>query len=68
MSGKKSYTTPTLYRVDLNHEQAILSACSLMTMNGLVGFGNNTCRATGIIPCKQGDSIGGMGDSGPRQS
>ena len=68
MSGKKSYTTPTLCRVDLNHEQAILSACSLMTMNGLVGFGNNTCRATGIIPCKQGDSIGGMGDSGPRQS
>ena len=68
MSGKKSYTTPTLYRVDLNHEQAILSACSWMTMNGLAGFGNNTCRATGIIPCKQGDSIGGMGDSGPRQS
>ena len=68
MSGKKTYTTPALYRVDLNPEQAILSACSLMTMNGLVGFGNNTCRATGFIPCKQGDSIGGMGDSGPRQS
>ena len=42
MNQKKVYSTPSLYRVDLNPEQAILSACSLMTMNGLVGFGNNT--------------------------
>lgn len=32
MSEKKSYSTPTLYRVDLSHEQAILSACSLTAM------------------------------------
>lgn len=68
MSPKKPYDTPTLYRVELNHEQAILSACSLTTMNGLVGFGNNTCRGTGFAPCKQGDSAFGMGDSGPRTS
>jgi hypothetical protein len=68
MSLKKSYTTPSLYRVDLKHEQAILSACSLMTMNNVSGFGTNTCRATGFFPCKAGDSGFGMGDSGPRLS
>lgn len=68
MSEKKSYSAPTLYRVDLDHEQAILSACSVMTMNDVVGFGSSTCRATGFAPCKQGDSAFGMGDGGPRQS
>jgi hypothetical protein len=68
MSQKTSYTVPTLYRVDLNPEQAILSACSLMTMNNVSGFGTNTCRATGFFPCKAGDSGFGRGDSGPRLS
>jgi len=68
MSQKNSYNVPTLYRVDLNPEQAILSACSLMTMNNVSGFGTNTCRATGLFPCKAGDSGFGMGDSGPRLS
>ena len=30
MSEKKPYNPPQLFRVDLNHEQAILSACSLI--------------------------------------
>lgn len=68
MSEKKLYSPPQLYRVDLQPEQAILSACSTLTTNTVAGFGSNTCRATGFAPCKQADSAFGMGDSGPRPS
>ena len=35
MAQKKSYSSPQLFRVELNQEQAILSACSLTTMSAL---------------------------------
>lgn len=30
---KKKYTKPTLVKVDLNHEQAVLGTCSATTTN-----------------------------------
>ena len=65
MNQKKVYSTPTLYRVDLNHEQAILSACSIMTTSALNG-GMARCNAGFIIACKR-LSVN-IGDSGPRPS
>ncbi len=62
---KKSYVPPQLFRVDLNHEQAILSACSIMTTAALNG-GMARCNASLFIACKR-LSIN-IGDSGPRPS
>jgi len=65
MTQKKVYSTPTLYRVELNPEQAILSACSIMTTSAL-NAGNARCNAGIIIACKR-LSVN-IGDSGPRPS
>jgi len=64
MSEKKPYTPPQLYRVDLDHEQAILSACSLLAFNPMAGGMDITCRAGG---CKAANT-GGASDSGQRPS
>lgn len=55
MSDKKPYTPPQVFRVELNHEQAILSACSLMAMNTMAGGSNMGCVMTG---CKMGGTAG----------
>ena len=60
---KKPYVTPQLFRVGLNPEQAILSACSLMTTNASNG-GNASCRPAS---CKSHSGNGG-GDSAGRAS
>jgi len=62
MSDKKPYSLPQLFRVDLNHEQAILSACSLTASNPMAGGADNRCRPGA---CKQASSVG---DSGTRAS
>lgn len=62
MSEKKPYTPPQILRVELNHEQAILSACSLMTTavsNGMMVW----CRAN----CKSHNNFI-QADSGARPS
>ncbi|MEW6248187.1 MAG: hypothetical protein AB1555_15960 [Nitrospirota bacterium] len=64
MSEKKPYSTPELYRVELNQEQAILSACSLTATNPMAGGMDVTCRAGG---CKRANP-GGSSDSGLRPS
>jgi hypothetical protein len=64
MTEKKPYSQPQLFRVELNQEQAILSACSLSTTNVSNG-GGSTCR-TQSGGCKSHNS--GSGDSGPRPS
>lgn len=64
MSEKKTYHSPQLYRVDLDHEQAILSACSLLASNPMTGGMDVTCRAGG---CKKANT-GGASDSGQRPS
>jgi hypothetical protein len=64
MNAKKPYSAPQLFQVDLNHEQAILSACSIAASNSMVGGGNQACKPAG---CKQASS--GIGtDSGSRPS
>ena len=63
MSEKKPYSTPQLFRVDLNHEQAILSACSLLTTALIDGAAGQSCRAN----CKSKMQAGG-GDSSARAS
>ncbi len=46
-AAKEPYSSPQLFRVELNQEQAILSACSLMTMSALANSLVNGCRANG---------------------
>ncbi|UVT16907.1 MAG: hypothetical protein H8K04_04955 [Nitrospira sp.] len=43
MSNKKPYEPPQLFEVALDHEQAILSSCSILTSNVSAG-GMNGCR------------------------
>ena len=63
MDKKKTYSPPQLFRVELNQEQAILSACSLLATNPMAGGMDILCR---IGACK---TAGGMvGDSGQRPS
>ena len=63
VTKKKPYVTPQVFRVDLNPEQAILTACSLTTASVSNG-GNTTCRPSN---CKKFTGVG-VGDSGPRVS
>lgn len=63
MTGKKSYTAPALFRVGLNQEQTILTACSLLATNAMNGAGS-FCRQGN---CKNA-SASGMADNGPRSS
>lgn len=62
MTEKKPYSPPQLFRVELNHEQAILSACSLMARNPAAGRFDLVCRRGG---CKKARR---RGDSGMRSS
>jgi hypothetical protein len=61
---KKPWITPQLYRVELNPEQAILTACSLGTTSVADG-GSGTCRIQSG-GCKRHTSA--SGDAGPRPS
>jgi hypothetical protein len=61
---KKPYITPQLFRVELNQDQAILSACSLAANSGQAGAGSN-CRPANN--CKRANSASGA-DSGARAS
>lgn len=54
MSHKRPYSPPQLFQVDLNMDQAILTACSDGT-NSLMGNGNARCvPMTSAVPtgCK----------------
>lgn len=66
MGDKKLYSPPQLFRVELNQEQAILSASSLNTMTASQG-GNGGCRPNSAGGYKRRNGVGGT-DSGPRPS
>jgi hypothetical protein len=66
MTEKKTYSQPQLFRVELNQEQAILSACSLLTNTASQG-GNGGCRPNSSGGCKKRNFTGGR-DSGARAS
>jgi hypothetical protein len=57
MTEKKPYSSPQLYEVALDQEQAILTACSLTTMSIPAGTGTNGCRVNGL--CEPPGSAGG---------
>lgn len=65
MIERKPYMQPQLFRIELNQEQAILSACSLATNNANQG-GSGGCRPAGI-PCKRRNGTFGQ-DSAFRPS
>lgn len=60
----RNYSSPQLFRIELNQEQAILLACSLATTAAFNG-GNARCNTT-IIPCKRIPV--NLGNSEPRPS
>ena len=64
MTKKRPYSRHQLFRVELNQEQAILSACSIMTTSA-ANNGANRCNAN-FFPCKRLSF--NFGDSGPRPS
>jgi hypothetical protein len=64
MDDKKPYSPPQLFRVELNQEQAILSACSIAAMT-VADAGGNGCRQLPPF-CK--DTGQNAHDSGPRPS
>jgi hypothetical protein len=63
MSDKKSYSPPQIFQVELNHEQAILSACAV----GYTSLSNKTgtfCRT--FTSCRNNTkSTGGTSASPP---
>ena len=65
MTTKKPYRAPQFVRVELNHEQAILSVCSTMP-TAISNAGSSRCNATGFFNCKRFSVA--LGDSGPRRS
>lgn len=64
MNGKKPYSPPQLFQVELNHEQAILSACELAATSVQDG-GGAWCRTP--THCKQATNLTNH-DSGARPS
>jgi hypothetical protein len=71
MKNKRPYVAPEVFRVDLNPEQAILTACSLGTTSS-IGNGNARCKPVqGGVPtgCKSSSAgSGGTSNSGARLS
>jgi hypothetical protein len=63
MTEKKPYSPPQLFRIELNHEQAILSACSVGTIS-VAQNGNGGCRPN---VCKRNTAMGAT-NSGPNPS
>ncbi len=63
MTEKKPYSQPQLFRIELNQEQAILSACSVGTMSVSMN-GNGGCRPN---VCKRNNAMGAT-NSGPNRS
>jgi len=60
MTDRKPYSPPVLYEVPLDHEQAILTACSLTTTSAAAGTGMNGCRTNGRCESAMcGGSAGG---------
>ena len=49
---KRVYSKPTILRVQLNHEQAVLSICSIATVAGYTGTGLE-CRPFTSRPCRR---------------
>lgn len=71
MADKKPYTSPQLFEVPLDRDQAVITACSI-TATSLFDQGNARCKPPSIDlagGCKNGRASGaGASDSGARLS
>jgi hypothetical protein len=63
-TNKKPYTAPQVFRVELNHEQAVISTCSTTAANAMTGGTGAGCRSGA---CKFGGA-GGSANSAGRAS
>ncbi len=54
---KRVYAKPTILKVQLSHEQAVLSACTMVTAS-LSGLVRNFCKS-GSPPCRQNNGPNG---------
>lgn len=61
MNDKKPYTPPQVFSVELNHEQAVISACSTTAANAMVGGSGGGCRSGA---CKFGAAGGSSNNAG----
>lgn len=78
MSDRKPYSSPQIFQVELNHEQAVISACSVGTTGVAAGTGLNGCRASGVCEgppnngtaggCKRSSLPTTCSNRGPRAS
>jgi len=60
MSDKKSYSPPQIFQVELNHEQAILSSCT-MSFTGMSNTTGTLCRTSAA--CRNSTRSTGGADS-----
>ncbi len=67
MSIKKPYSPPELVRVELNHEQAILSTCRIGTSNLNQSANPGFCRTT-PTECKRRSAVSGNSNNAGRPS
>ena len=67
MDRKKPYGPMQVSRVELNHQQAVLSVCSLMTASVLSGSAAGNCRGGMFAACKGSSWMAG-GDMSARPS
>ncbi len=51
MRQRKPYNAPQVFRVELSHDQAILTSCSVMTV-AAVNMGMASCFSGGFLSCK----------------
>jgi hypothetical protein len=52
---KRAYAKPTILKVQLSHEQAVLAACSTSSKNLSQGGTNNQCNPSG---CRKSSKSG----------
>lgn len=62
MREKRPYAKPTILRVQLTHEQAVLSTCSIGQTN-LDKVTGQYCRGTSTTKCRKHGGSGGSSDS-----
>jgi hypothetical protein len=60
-TNKKPYIAPQVFRVELSHEQAVISTCSTTAGNAMAGGAGTGCRSGG---CKFGAAGGSANNAG----
>ena len=58
--NKRPYTPPTIVRVKLEHQQAVLAACSTTTASLSTSSSSLRCQpSTATTPCRKSSTSGG---------